>query len=125
LFTLQEREEDLAEGKLNLRQLKTDRTASLDYVLELFKSRKLMIRDVATDYTAQYLSLKRIQELGENGPYYVWIKTDGVDHMMFSLAYMVLALKLRMRGAWSGKPVMPFLRTFRQGRPNVPHHPII
>lgn len=99
MFTLQEKEENAEEGKLNLRLLKINRTAALDHVRDLFKTRKLvMAKGEKTDsLKSHYTSLKRVQQMVKDELQFVWAKTDGEDHMMFSLMYMILAIKLRGR----------------------------
>lgn len=99
MYTLQEKEESPEEGKLNLRMLKVNRTVALDAVRDLLKERKVLMSktDKTEAFKDQYLSLKRVQVFVKDELTFQWVKTDGEDHMMFSLLYLYLAIKLRGR----------------------------
>lgn len=99
MYTLKEKEEDMEEGKLNLRLLKVNRTLGLDAVRDLFKSRQIVMQKSSkTDtYKDQYISLKRVQQFVGDELTFVWQKTDGNDHFMFSTLYLLLAVKMRGR----------------------------
>jgi hypothetical protein len=96
LYTLQEKVEDPEDGKLNLRLLKVNRTAVMDLTRDLFKSRKIVMSK-QPELAKQYTSLKRVQQFVRDELVFQWVKTDGNDHMHFSLAYLMLAIKLRAR----------------------------
>lgn len=112
MYSLQEREADNTQAKLNLRQLKINRTIALDMVQDMIKSRTLFMVPSSREYRMQYLSLKRIQTSDEQGMKFSWVKTDGQDHMMFSLMYMLLALRMASRKSWFSEPVKPLVRAF-------------
>lgn len=100
LYTLQEKVENPEEGKLNLRLLKVNRTAVLDLTRDLFKQSKIVMRktDATKQFSEQYTSLKRVQQFVKDELVFVWTKTGKEnDHLHFSLAYLILAIKLRGR----------------------------
>ena len=73
----------------------------LDEVLDLFKTYRLVMHKEARDFNGHYLSMKRTQVFVRDELQFVWQKTDGVDHMHFSLAYALLAWKMRARVQWT------------------------
>lgn len=99
MYTLQEKEEDFEEGKLNLRMLKINRTVALDAIRDLFKEHKILMKktEKSDGFKDHYTSLKRVQQFVREELSFVWVKSDGEDHMMFSLLYLYLAIKLRGR----------------------------
>ena len=99
MFTLQEKEEDEDKARSALRVLKVNRTVALDTVRDLFKARKIVIQkqENADNIRGQYVSLKRVEVFIKDERVFLWQKTDGNDHMMFSMLYLVLALRLRNR----------------------------
>jgi hypothetical protein len=101
LYTITEKSGDVGDGKLNLRLLKVNRTMILDEVLDLFKTYRLVMHKEARDFNGHYLSMKRTQVFVRDVLQFVWQKTDGVDHMHFSLAYALLAWKMRARVQWT------------------------
>lgn len=116
LFTLQEKEEDTEEGKLNLRLLKVNRTVALDGIKELFKQRKILLAEckLSQKVRPQYLSLKRVQKFINDELTYIYEKTDGQDHGHFALLYLNLAIQLRGRAAgWVKVGAVPLVRKFR------------
>lgn len=98
LFTLQRKEEDFEEGKLNLNLVKSNRTAGLDALQELIKKGKLLVSKKGTgeddEFKAHVLSLKRTQIFQKDELVYAWVKSDGNDHFFFSTLYLFLATKL-------------------------------
>lgn len=68
----------------------------MDLTRDLFKSRKVVMSR-QPELTKQYLTLKRVQQFVRDELVFQWVKTDGDDHMHFSLAYLLLAIKLRSR----------------------------
>ena len=119
LFTLQEKEENIEEGKLNLRLLKVNRTVGLDNVKDLFKAQKILLAkcSLSEKLRPQYLSLKRVQRFVQDELTYVYEKTDGQDHAHFALLYLHLAIQLRGKAAgWVNIGSVPILRKFRLKR---------
>jgi hypothetical protein len=117
LYTLQEKDENLEEGKLNLRLLKVNRTVGLDAVRDLFKQGRVVMRktDETQKLREQYLSLKRIQQFVKEELVYVWQKTGKEnDHMHFALLYLLLAIKLRGRTqGWVKAGAVPLVTRYR------------
>ena len=117
LYTLQEKEENPEEGKLNLRLLKVNRTAGLDAIRDLFKQGKIVMRktDASKAFVEQYLSLKRIQQFVKEELVYTWAKTGTEnDHMHFALLYLLLAVKLRGRTqGWVKPGAVPLVTRYR------------
>lgn len=116
LFTVQEKQENNEDGAMNFSLLKLNRTAVLDLVRDKFKERKIIMRKQEdTDrFQEQYTSLKRVQQFKQDELVYVWEKTDGEDHFMFSLVYLQLAIRLRARaGIAINAHSVPFVRSFR------------
>lgn len=99
LFTIHEKQEDAEDGTMNLRMLKTDRTLLIDACRDLFKSGGvIMQRGPKTDaLRSHYTSMRRMQVFVRDELVFQWQKTDGDDHMLFSLGYLYLACKLRGR----------------------------
>jgi hypothetical protein len=119
LFTLQEKEENAEEGKLNLRLLKINRTVGLDNVKDLFKAQKIILAQCASaaKMRPQYISLKRVQKFVNDELTYMYEKTDGQDHAHFALMYLHIAIQLRGRTAgWVKAGTVPFLSKFRLKR---------
>lgn len=113
LYTLQEKEEKPDEGKLNLRLLKVNRTAVMDLTRDLFKSRKIVMGR-QPELSKQYLTLKRVQQFVRDELVFQWVKTDGDDHMHFSLAYLLLAIKLRSRTqGWVSPSGVPLVSRYK------------
>lgn len=115
MYLLSEKEEDAEEGKLNLRVLKINRTVALDAVRDLMKSGQLVMAktDKSDNFKEQYVSLKRVQKFVRDELVFMWEKTDGQDHMMFSLLYLYLACKLRGRSAgWSALGAVPLISSY-------------
>lgn len=113
IYILKEREENNEDGKLNLRLLNTNRTLLLDKIMELFKSGLIVLRKQEQNWETQYTSLKRTQVFISDELSYEWQKTDGEDHMMFSLGYLYLATQMRGRLAWSTAGAVPFVKSFK------------
>lgn len=104
LFTLTEKEEDVDEGKLNLRLLKVNRTSMLDEVKNAFKGGKIAMAPTITDFSSHYTSLKRTQVFVKDELTWVWQKTGTEeDHQHFALGYMKLAWYMRSRQGWSNE----------------------
>lgn len=115
MYTIQQKEADAREGTLNLRQLKINRLLAFDHLRNLFKTRAILIKNEDFDYSAHYLSLKRVQKLDrDGGVFFNWEKTDGEDHGFFSLLYCVLAGKLaQVRTFQSFVTSLPLVSSFR------------
>ncbi len=111
LYTLQEKTEDAEEGKLNLRLLKINRTALFDNILGMWKTGSIVIHKDTKIRDDQYLSLKRAQVMQKDELVFAWVKSDGNDHMMFSLGYLYLACRLR-RGAGWAEGTVPLVSSF-------------
>lgn len=118
LYTLQEKVEDAEAGKLNLRLLKINRTALFDTILGMWKARQVIIKKDPKVQDAQYLSLKRSQVMQGSELVFAWVKSDGNDHMMFSLGYLYLACRLRRYGGWTDTPI-PLVSSFSTKKPSV------
>ena len=116
MFTLQEKVENADEAKLNLRLLKVNRTVALDAVRDLLKERNVVMAktEKSDTFKSHYTSLKRIQQFVREELQFTWEKTDGDDHMLFSLVYLMLAIKLRGRVAgWTTAGSVPIVSTYR------------
>lgn len=116
MFTLQEKEENIEEGKLNLRLLKVNRTVALDSLKDMFKEGKILLAEckISEKLKAQYTSLKRVQRFVNDELTYIYEKTDGEDHGHFALLYLNLAIQLRGRTAgWTKVGAVSLVRTFR------------
>lgn len=117
LFTPKLQEEDKAEGKLNMRRLNVTRTMAFDNLMSDLKSGMIKVaKDPQVDETwrNQMRSLKRVGKFDKSKDvFYVWEKTDGVDHYHFSLLYLSLAVKLRMMVAGHATAgQVPLLQSF-------------
>ena len=97
MFTVQEKEENAEEGKLNLRLAKVQRTVAFDTLLDLFKKRQILVkRDEAyQEFIDHCLSVRRVQVFQSDELVFSWQKTDGNDHQFFALLYLLIACKLR------------------------------
>ena len=99
MYTLQRKVENAEEGKLNLNLVKSNRTASLDSLRDLIKAGKVFVtkqNDVEDSRLMEHmLSLKRTQVFQGDELQFIWQKSDGNDHMMFSMLYLYLACKLQ------------------------------
>jgi hypothetical protein len=116
MFTLQEKVENADEAKLNLRLLKVNRTVALDAVRDLLKERNVVMAktEKSDTFKSHYTSLKRIQQFVREELQFTWEKTDGDDHMLFSLVYLMLAIKLRGRvSGWTTAGSVPIVSTYR------------
>lgn len=98
-FTLQTEEEDVKEGKMDLRLVKVNRTAALDGLLNVIKQGNWAINssDQNETYRAQMQTLKRVQKFTKDGELtYVWEKTgDENDHYHFATLYLWIATQMR------------------------------
>lgn len=119
LFTLQEKAEDVEEGKLNLRLLRINRTMMLDETMALFKSGKIIMAAQEQDFNSHYLSMKRTQVFVKDELTWTWQKTGTEeDHQHFSLGYMLLAWKMRTRQTWSDSAIT-LVSAFKVARPQL------
>lgn len=118
LYTLQEKEEDAEAGKLNLRLLKVNRTALFDTILGMWKEKQVVIQKNDKISDAQYLSLKRSQVMQGSELVFAWVKSDGNDHMLFSLGYLYLACRLRRGGGWTSTAI-PLVSSFSTKKVNL------
>jgi hypothetical protein len=115
MYTLQEKLENPEEGRLNLRMLKINRTVALDAIRDLFKERKILMTktEKSDNFKDQYVSLKRVQHFVKDELTFQWVKTDKEDHMMFSLLYLYLAIKLRGRTqGWTALGSVPLVSKY-------------
>lgn len=113
MYTLKEKEANAEEAKLNLRRLLVHRTMWLDKIMELFKTGKIVIQKQDLNYNSHYISVKRTQVMQGDELAYVWQKTDGADHMLFSIGYAYLASKMRSRASWTHPEAVPLVSSFR------------
>ena len=116
LFTTQQKSQDVEEGKLNLRLVKINRTAMLDKLMAQFKESKVVVARSADTgrFISQMLSLKRVQSFVKDELVWNWQKSDGADHMHFSLAYLLTACLLRgTAGAWTTGGGVALVSSFR------------
>jgi hypothetical protein len=116
MFTLQEKVENAEEGKLNLRLLKVNRTAALDAVRDMFKERNIVMAktDKSAAFKNHYTSLKRVQQFVKEELQFLWVKSDGDDHMLFSLVYLLLAIKMRGRiSGWTTAGAVKLVSSYR------------
>jgi hypothetical protein len=116
MFTLQEKGENAEEGKLNLRLLKVNRTAAVDVIRDMFKERNIVMAktDKSETFKNQYTSLKRIQKFVKEELQFLWVKSDGEDHMLFSLVYLMLAIKMRGRiSGWTTAGAVKLVSSYR------------
>jgi hypothetical protein len=116
LFTTQQKSQDAEEGKLNLRLVKLNRTAILDKLMIQFKESKMVVARSADTgrFISQMLSLKRVQSFVKDELVWNWQKSDGADHMHFSLAYLLTACLLRgTAGAWTTAGGVSLVSSFR------------
>jgi hypothetical protein len=116
MFTLQEKVENAEEGKLNLRLLKVNRTAALDAVRDMFKERNIVMAktDKSAAFKNHYTSLKRVQQFVKEELQFLWVKSDGDDHMLFSLVYLMLAIKMRGRiSGWTTAGAVKLVSSYR------------
>lgn len=99
MFTLANVDEDVKEGKMDLKLVKVNRTAALDALLTVIKEGTIAVQssDMDADFKAQLMSLKRVQKFTKDGELtYVWEKTgDENDHFHFSLLYLFIAAQMR------------------------------
>jgi hypothetical protein len=116
MFTLQEKVENAEEGKLNLRLLKVNRTAALDAVRDMFKERNIVMAktDKSAAFKNHYTSLKRVQQFVKEELQFLWVKSDGDDHMLFSMVYLLLAIKMRGRiSGWTTAGAVKLVSSYR------------
>ena len=118
LYTVKEQEPDAQEGKLNMRRVNLARTLLFDSLMAEIKRGMIKVQyQGELDYVwiQQMRSLKRVRKIDRSGELtYIWEKTDGQDHFHFSLAYLLVASK--MRGLVSGyrsPSVVPLASKFR------------
>jgi hypothetical protein len=116
LYTLQEKTETPEEGKLNLRLLKVGRTRGLDLIRDRFKTSTILLQktDKSENFKDHYTSMKRVQVFVKDELVFLWEKTNGDDHMLFSLLYLELACMLRSRlTGWVLPNAVPLVKSFR------------
>lgn len=125
-FTLQNEEEDLKEGKMDLKLVKVNRTAALDSLLGVIKDGAWAINssDQNETYRAQMQSLKRVQKFTKDGELtYIWEKTgDENDHYHFATLYLYIATQMRgmVGGVGSVSAGIPLAK--RTKGPQYPTH---
>lgn len=115
MFTLQEKTENAEAGRLNLRLLKVNRTRVLDELRDRFKAGTVIMQkqDDTDRYQDHYTSLKRVQVFEKDELVFQWVKTDGEDHMMFSMMYLYLAIMQKGRlSGWTALNAVPLVRRF-------------
>lgn len=95
-YYVKEQEEDVEEGKLNIRAVHINREVAFDLLLSEFKGRRLVINGVDAELRQHLLSMKRVQKFDKDQTMrYIWSKTDGVDHFHHALLYLFVAIGLR------------------------------
>lgn len=93
-----EKEEDKEAGEISVKQVKLNRTNTLDNLRDDFKKGQIIIQSDDDDdlYVKQCMSLKRVQKFVNNELSYIWEKTgDEDDHFHFSTLYLDIAIKIR------------------------------
>ncbi len=129
IFRVQTQDEDVEEGKLNLRQIKIRRNEALDEVFHIIKDKKLMIQpsDLKDEFKVQLQSLKKIQKFDNNKELiYVWDKAgDANDHFHFALLYLYTGLTLRGMSIATASAVgtLPLLSVVKKALPLEPGNP--
>lgn len=125
-FTLQEQDEDIKEGKMDLRLVKVNRTAALDNLLGVIKEGAWAIQssEEDEDYRAQLQSMKRVQKFTKDGELiYVWEKTgDENDHYHFATLYLWIATQMRGMVGGSGAISSGMVLAQRRRAPRYPTH---
>lgn len=124
-FKLEQADANTAEGKMDLRLAKINRTSALDALLGVIKRGEWKINssDQNEIYRAQLQDMKRVQKFTRDGELtYVWEKTTGADH--YHLATLYLYIATQMRGTVGGVGVVssgiPLAR--RMKAPQYPTH---
>ena len=125
-FALQEQDEDIKEGKMDLRLVKVNRTAALDNLLGVIKEGAWAIQssEEDEDYRAQLQSMKRVQKFTKDGELiYVWEKTgDENDHYHFATLYLWIATQMRGMVGGSGAISSGMVLAQRRRAPRYPTH---
>lgn len=117
LITVRQKSPDPKEGKMNLREVKINRTKIFDAVLALFKRSEIVIHSCEKDavYRAQYLDMRRVQVFDRNQELiFTWQKSaQGEDHGFFALGYLLAACRVRGTAVGGGRPMaVPLLSSF-------------
>lgn len=121
MFTLADVDENVKEGKMDLKLVKVNRTAALDALLTVIKDGAWAIQNSEHDleYRAQMMSLKRVQKFTKDGELtYVWEKTgDENDHFHFATLYLYIATQMRgmVGGISSVSAAIPLVFRFKPG----------
>lgn len=97
LYVLKDQDEDVEEGKLNIRAIHINREIAFDHLMTMFKERRIFVQKSEKDeeWLNQMLDMKRVQQFDKHGGLvYKWVKTTGNDHYHHSLLYCVMASML-------------------------------
>lgn len=116
IFTITNKEENEALGKLPLKQVMINRNSAFDDLVSFLRSGRLIKRSCDEDeiWMKHCMDMKRVQVFGaDQEMQFVWKKSDkGNDHYFHSLLYAYVAL--RLRGVSINTNPLPFtLGTFR------------
>lgn len=99
LYTVQRQDEELKEGKMDLRLVKINRNPAFDTLLSVIKQHKWQVQSTDQDdeFKMHMTSMKRIQAIDRHGEFtYQWVKSgDETDHYHHALLYLYTAIQLR------------------------------
>lgn len=113
---IKEQEENSEKAQEAVRTVKINRSLTFDLIMQLYKERKIRVhkQDDFEEFVSHSISMKRIKKFDKyGGMVYRWVKTDGVDHWHHSLAYAIIASKLRSIYSMSGLDMGSMVMTMK------------
>lgn len=114
-YTIREQAEEVEEGKLNVRSVMVNRNVALDSLMQLFKSKQIVVANIDEEFVTHLQDMKRVKKFDRFGVMrYAWEKTEGVDHYHHALLYLYIAVQMRgVAGTWTTPGAISLVSSFR------------
>jgi hypothetical protein len=114
LFKVKDVDEDKEKGKQSLQQVNISRDRVFDLIMSLLRNGGILkVSCTHDDLWKEHLTdQKRVREFQQDELVFVWVKTNGLDHLHHSLLYALVAS--RMLGVAAGCHVrLPMMGSFK------------
>ena len=120
LFTVRMKEENSEKALDRMRVANASRNRGLDFILENTRQGQIRYRECPDKQTfiEHMCSPKRLSSFDKKTGElkFNWVKTDGVDHYMFSTFYAIIAMKLRGVDPGYNMPLPLLISSIKKGK---------
>lgn len=116
LFKVKDQEEDDEKAKLKVKSVNISRDKMFDLVMLQLRSGKILKKSDANDemWKDHLTDMKRTREFRNDELVFVWVKTQGNDHLHHSLLYCLTASKMLGVASVIMAGLSPVLGSFRR-----------